>query len=299
MEYQTFLKRILTKVNALLPEGRSAEYHEVKKNNGAAYTGIVMKPCASLGASPIYYMESIFESVSFDGFSDEKEIDGELAEIAKKIAESLLKQPPKPSNLKVLNDPEYVKSHVIYRLVGREMNLEMLEDLVHRDFLDMAVVYAVSVFDDQIGSGLVAVSRSFAEDMGICEEELFGLARENTARLFGERMVSFGEIVPLPREEGDLQDFAYVLSNEQAFYGAAALLYSGEIRRLAETLESDLYILPASVHEVIVLPKRERELPFLREMVRNVNRQEVKREDVLTDSVYVYDLLEDRLKVAS
>jgi hypothetical protein len=42
-----------------------------------------------------------------------------------------------------------------------------------------------------------------------------------------------------------------VISNEKGINGAASMLYENELHELAESLESDLYILPSSVHEVI------------------------------------------------
>lgn len=44
----------------------------------------------------------------------------------------------------------------------------------------------------------------------------------------------------------------WVISNEKGINGAASMLYENELHELAESLESDLYILPSSVHEVIV-----------------------------------------------
>ena len=82
----------------------------------------------------------------------------------------------------------------------------------------------------------------------------------------------------------------YVLTNREKRYGAAALLYSGQISELADQVESDLLILPSSVHEVLLLPDDHRqEYTFYRQMVREVNTTHVEPEEVLSYSLYRYN----------
>ena len=90
----------------------------------------------------------------------------------------------------------------------------------------------------------------------------------------------------------------YVMSNSVGIYGAAVVLYDGELRRLASALGRDLIILPSSVHEVLVIPYNE-ELVIrdLREMVRHVNESEVPEEEVLSDNVYRYNRDTDMVSV--
>ena len=80
-----------------------------------------------------------------------------------------------------------------------------------------------------------------------------------------------------------------VLSNQKNFFGASVILYSEQLRKVSEELGQDLYILPSSVHEVILLPEAGQDPDALRATVKRVNETEVRREEVLTDSVYRYD----------
>ena len=50
------------------------------------------------------------------------------------------------------------------------------------------------------------------------------------------------------------------------------------------------YLLPSSIHEMIIVPKDGNISPKeLGEMVRNVNETEVAREEVLSDRIYEFD----------
>ena len=62
------------------------------------------------------------------------------------------------------------------------------------------------------------------------------------------------------------------------------------MKKIGEIFPEGVYILPSSVHEVLIIPKENAPSPKeLGEMVREVNRAEVAREEVLSDRIYEYD----------
>ena len=81
----------------------------------------------------------------------------------------------------------------------------------------------------------------------------------------------------------------WVISNEKGINGAASMLYENELHELAENLESDLYILPSSVHEVLAVSTELTDPEELAQMVAEVNMQKVALEERLSNQVYHYD----------
>ena len=82
----------------------------------------------------------------------------------------------------------------------------------------------------------------------------------------------------------------YVLTNKSRINGAAGIMYEGVLKKLADKLESDMYILPSSIHEVIILPKSTMfNKEELMAMVRDVNTEGVSKDEVLSYTVYEYD----------
>ena len=61
------------------------------------------------------------------------------------------------------------------------------------------------------------------------------------------------------------------------------------LQNASNTLGGDLYILPSSIHEVLVLPSSILKPEELEVLVQSVNRTEVRPEDVLSDHVYHFD----------
>ena len=67
------------------------------------------------------------------------------------------------------------------------------------------------------------------------------------------------------------------------------LPYKVEVLDDVSKVDSDLYILPASIHEVIVVSTDIGDPEDLKEMVEFVNSEEVAPEEQLSDNIYRYD----------
>ena len=82
----------------------------------------------------------------------------------------------------------------------------------------------------------------------------------------------------------------YVLSNSTRLYGAGAILYDDILKEFADKKQSNLFILPSSVHEVIIIPDKDHITKTkLQGMVKEVNETQVAEQEVLSDSVYYFD----------
>lgn len=81
----------------------------------------------------------------------------------------------------------------------------------------------------------------------------------------------------------------YVLSNQLGINGASCMLYPEVLQEFADEREKDFFILPSSIHEIIMVPYEKylgaREL---KEMVMEINQTQVPTEDILSDEVYWY-----------
>ncbi|MBO4407985.1 MAG: hypothetical protein J5786_01770 [Clostridiales bacterium] len=77
-------------------------------------------------------------------------------------------------------------------------------------------------------------------------------------------------------------------------------MYPEIFERLSEELDSDLYIMPSSIRDLIVLPSDDfYDKRALNEMVIRVNREDVSAEDKLSDSLYSYNRKKKKIYLAS
>ena len=91
----------------------------------------------------------------------------------------------------------------------------------------------------------------------------------------------------------------WVISNDRGINGAGSMLYEDNLHKLAMKLETDLYILPSSVHECIAVSTNVGDPYELAEMVSEINMGQVALEDRLSNQVYHYDKDARRLTLAT
>lgn len=91
------------------------------------------------------------------------------------------------------------------------------------------------------------------------------------------------------REESGLKPM-WVLGNERWLFGATSLLYPGILQDISSKLESGFFILPSSIHEVILLPEGGAETKErLQSLVCSANQKMKDKSGFLSEDVYYYD----------
>lgn len=79
------------------------------------------------------------------------------------------------------------------------------------------------------------------------------------------------------------------MTNKSRCYGASALLRTDLLAEFAERVKKDFYIIPSSVHEIMLMPDDEIfGVEYLEKMLYEINKMMVKEEDVLSDQVYYF-----------
>ena len=174
------------------------------------------------------------------------------------------------------------------------------EDIIKKDFLDLEVYVRVKV-RVKITNGSYKVNSCNLQKLGITEEELFKRAYEVTKEnIFIEDMrKAMAQLMGFSVDEIPLspEDMLLVLSNKEKSYGASAILFPDVLKSIAEEYNSNLVILPSSIHECIIkfddMPNAE----VYNNMVREVNENEVLPEEVLSDHAYRFDRKSGKVEV--
>ena len=82
----------------------------------------------------------------------------------------------------------------------------------------------------------------------------------------------------------------YVLTNPDQNLGSGLIVHDKILRHILDTIREDIYILPSSVHELIILPSSVvDDEKYLTSMVHEINQTEVEPKDRLSDDVYRVD----------
>lgn len=193
--------------------------------------------------------------------------------------------------------------NIFFMLINTEQNQSLLNSMPHRPFHDLTIIYKIMVKIDKNGLQAIPITKGLATELKMTEEQLFECAKNNTRRLFPPTVKTINDAMrKVFLSMGMTEDFInkvldrmspepnmWIISNASCINGASSILYENELHELAEKMESNLYILPSSIHEVVVISAEMGNPEDLALMVAKINVSEVPLEDRLSNQVYHYD----------
>lgn len=297
---EVFARKVCAAVERELGEGFRTEVKEVRKNNSILLHGLLIM---SKGQTvvPTIYLEHFLEAYE-SGLPFEEVV-------RKLLAVYWRDMPLEGMDMDFFKSFGNVRDRICYCLIGRKGNEEMLENIPHVEFLDLAVCFYYAYHGERMGDGIILIYNSHMEMWRSNIMELAALAERNTRRLFPwecrgmeeilEEMIGVGEAAGIENPmEMPCGIPLKVLTNNKRTRGAVCILYPGVLDKMAEEMGSDFFILPSSIHEVILIPDMGNEdSEALKKMIREVNRTQVALEEVLSDTLYRYDRAEKRVVI--
>ncbi len=186
---------------------------------------------------------------------------------------------------------ENLRDCLFLKLVNYEKNKELLEDCPYVAFFDLAIVFRFLVRKDEDGIASAMIKNKDMEAWNMTVEELYEMGKKNTLRLFKPSLNSLKSVLN-KMFDGMVKNDSYslqVLTNETGVNGAIYMTYEDLLRKYADEIQRDLYILPSSIHEVLLMPYTdELSKEELSGMVRDINEYVVDDMDFLSDEVYFF-----------
>lgn len=292
MTYDRFVMSILERVQKGVGDSVSVSVYTAVKNNGTKRKGLTLTE-KGVNIAPTIYLEEFYQRF-LRGMTEEKAAK-EVIKLYDQVCAGRSWEKGK------LEKYVSVRDHIIYRLIGKKTNMRLLEEIPHREFLDLAVVYYVLLEVNDFGTAAMMIKKEHMKLWKVTEDELYRRAGENTRRILPEEFCTMHTVIQdmfdlEPREasvnseEGEFAETLYVLTNRLRSHGASALLYEGCLEQIAKKLFCNYFVLPSSIHEVIITPDRHQfSYEELSAMVKEINETQVEAEEVLSDHAYYYD----------
>lgn len=290
MEYSIFKELILEALKERFGEECQIEYKEVLKNNGVKLDGVIVRQNNCV-VSPTVYVNDYYED-----FSDGENIN-DIADIIERLIKDNTIEDEFDADELILFDN--VKDRIVFKLINFERNKELLDTVPYKKYLDLAIVYYISVKEDIFECASILINNSHLKLWNKTLEEIDELAVKNTPFILKPELKSMGQTLKEIMFNSDDNEFneedfencyMYVLTNEKKQFGAATILYDNELKDFSERIESDFYIIPSSVHEVIIIPSKFVDSSdSLDEMICEVNSSQVPLVDILSDHAYKYN----------
>lgn len=303
-----FYEYMRSGMQKIIGEKGRVELIQVRRNNGVTLEGLIVKS-EEKNISPAIYLNRFYEE--YRG--------GKLPEdILQEIYESYIYYADRSGlDVRQVSDYESMKKNIFFKLVNFERNKEYLPEVPYVRFLNLAVIFyalvpsfeektwqnaSFQIRDEHLKMWNVDIGDIYRDALYNCpdifcariygmEELLLNMMQENLCGSGAEeKRKEYEQLKSEVLERGEnITSKIYVLTNEQRLFGAACLLYKNVLHSFAETINRNFYILPSSVHEVLLVPEEENMAETeLSSMVWEINRNELDEEDILSDEVYYY-----------
>ncbi len=301
--FEKFQQKIKEGILAYLPkEYRNATVNivHVPRNNDREQVAMVIKK-EGQGLPAKVYLEEYY--TRFPDWVSDKTI---LRTIAGDYLAEETEMKWKAEMVEAVKDFDSVKGNIRVQVVNKDMNRENLRGYPHKEVegTDLVAVFRVMLYKDGEERAAVLVTDKTMKDWDMDVDSLYETALKNTAAQAPARINSmmslfFDSMEPLEPKEVFRNEGLYILSNPQKDYGAAVMLYPGLLQSIAEATQSSFYILPSSIHEVMLMKEGNgMDAKELQGMVMDINQREVAPQEVLSDKVYFYDGKEQKISLA-
>lgn len=275
-------------------------YPEIIKNNGIKLVGLSIHK-EGINVSPTIYIDSMFDA--------KLSVDEAISEIMKIY--------DKHSNMgnfdvSTITDLEKAKDNIIAKVINKDRNEHIMDSCPYAQFGDMIIIFAVQVLQDGHDMAIVKITNELMNNWKLDLSDLLSYAYQNTKKLYKMKITEIQDMLyelmqhSIPGLDKEMlndisQDHIamYVVTSTKRLNGSYYITDRESLIEVAQQIKSDeFYILPSSIHELIVIPINEKmngEEELLA-MVKEVNKTELAPDEILADNVYIFNAKSEELR---
>ena len=291
MNFENFKKVIAEKIIGIVNADFTVELTDVTKNNGTMICGLTIQNPES-NIAPVIYLNDYYDMYKAGKCELEEVVNNILWIYSTHRME-------KPVNVSIFTDYNRCKSTLACKLVNTEKNKGLLRHVPHVNFFDLSIVFVSVLSEKHSSRASVLIRNDHLQLWGITQGTLAKDAFHNAPLIDEYKIISLSDLLPnMPGISKSDSNFPplFSLSNKEGINGAACMLYPGVLKSFSEKAKRNLYIIPSSVNEVLLLPESSgMNAAAIREIIQQVNDTQVEEEDILSYSVYYYDRNEDMI----
>ncbi|MCD8231363.1 MAG: DUF5688 family protein [Clostridiales bacterium] len=290
MTYEAFKEAVLNRLSDDIPNPKQIMIQSVCKNNGKYLDGLIILE------NKVNIAPTIYLNYYYDYYLTENDF---LAAYGRILENYRTNKTNEHIDVRFFTDFDKTESRIVLKLIHYDRNRRLLQDIPHIPFLDLAIVfYCYIPLNSDSGNATILIRNSHLQMWQQTTQMLYPLALENSKRLLAPKLCNMNSLLKEMLPDQNYPTVAvpddplypmYVLTNTQNMFGASCLIYDDLIRSYAEQFQSDFYVLPSSIHEIILVPAFQNDrMKDFSEMVREVNETQISQEEFLSDHAYYY-----------
>lgn len=303
--YEDFLNEFVREMESKLANyGMEVSIVNKVRNNG------ILEKCIKVDIPGCNMSPSIGTLSLYEHYREFDDLDKIVSALSKKIIEDKNRQ---IDTMSVLSKENILNSTYLM-VINAKSNQKLLAETPHYFIAEgeLAVIPRLNISITE-KSGFIIIKNDLLPKLQMTGDEILQLAKINTSEqnlfeinsLLSETMQAMtdnGEDIADDFSEffTEITPKAFVVTNKDKKLGACCLACPEVIGTAIEKMGFDCYILPSSIHEVILIEKKGNfnEIEELRDMVNQVNRQSVPAAEILSDKVFQYNAKTKKIEIA-
>lgn len=193
------------------------------------------------------------------------------------------------------------------KLINAKANHERLGQLPHFPYLDLAVIFYVTVETETEDIMTVEVTKDLLNAWHMDINDIYRDAFQNMKKEaippkplsevmkdlfqmeFGDGDIDLETWIKLKAMGRTMENEMYVLTNPRSLLGACRLLDVDALQGISDKLGCNLYLIPSSLHEIIILPAKDKP-EVIGNMIMGINETEVEAQDRLSNALYLFEI---------
>lgn len=291
MNMDNFIKKITVLIKEQLGSNYDIRIETIRKNNDTELHGfVILRNDRQEKVTPTIYLEEFFQAYR-DGIP--------LANIVQRIIDVYdTHHKELDFDVSTILNFNAIRNQISFHLINTERNTQLIQGIPHLQYLDFSIIFRINIESQAIGHGSITIKNDLLKSWGICVDELYQIALQNTPRLMPCSIKNISQVIDeLHGGSGIDLIPMYVITNDRKERGCGCILYPDVIENFANVIRSDLYLLPSSIHEMIAIPVSYGNVYELKSIVHEVNCTQVSKEDFLSDNVYRYYRDTNRIEI--
>ena len=262
MDNRVFTEEIRSGVAKVL-SNKIVEVREVEKPNGVIYTGISIRT-EGCNIAPTIYLD------------EDRSVEENVQRVLETYAQC---QPKQELDMEWFTDYEQVKEKLSIMLTSKPIS--GLATRKAPGFDDLYMHAYVLLKNPVLGAGNVKVTKEHMKKWGVSNAKLFADALKSAQNITPANSMSMASMLGMLGQEEEMLEPMRVLSNKDTVMGAATILYT--------KVKENTYMIPSSIHEVILLDGEVVDPRELNVIINAVNREAVAPEEYLSNHAYRFN----------
>lgn len=204
--------------------------------------------------------------------------------------------------MNVNNIYDSIKDLLEVNAISEKYNRDVLAGTKYRVLGDIAIVYFINADNRDLGEVMKAIPVLNAISIKQIENDALLNSMTRNPAVIKSMDSEIESIIGTQIPKDEATSMMYIASVPSKKFGACVLAYPGFFEQAAATVDGSYYVIPSSVHELILVKDSgnlsDDDINKFKSDIKLVNKTILARDEILSDNLYHYDAEFHKFEIA-